>query len=405
MIVHRAAWVLPIAAPPIRAGWVAVDGDRIASYGAGDAPPSAAVATPPAGGDPVAIMPALVNAHTHLELSFLQGQVPPSPSFGAWMQQLVEVRRASGNPFAVEILQRIREAIEEARGTGTGLIGDVSNTLATVPALRDARMPAHVFHEVLGFNLPDAAAHVVTARQRIDAVTGMDPSVRISIAPHAPYSVSPALFTSIATEVAACRSSVHLAESPDEVTFLADGGGPIRGALEAIGAWNPDWRVPHCGPVEYLDRFGLLSDRLLVVHGVQLSDAELARLASAGATLVTCPRSNRWVGVGDPPVARFYASGVRVAIGTDSLASVDDLNVFAEMAAIHRLSPSIPARAILASATTNGAEALGFGTDYGTIEAGKRAALLAVRVPAGLEDVEEYLVGGIDPPDVQWLNP
>jgi aminodeoxyfutalosine deaminase len=404
LIVHHAAWVLPIATPPIRDGWVAVAGDRIASYGAGDAPRSAAVATPRSSGDPVVIMPALVNAHTHLELSFLQGQVPPSRWFGEWMQKLVAVRRASGNPLAVEILERLREAIQEARRFGTGLIGDISNTLATVPALRDAGMPAHVFHEVLGFNLPDPAAHVVTARQRIAAVAGMDPSVRISLAPHAPYSVSPALFASIATEVAACRSSVHLAESPEEVAFLADGGGPIRGALEAIGAWNPEWRAPHCGPVEYLDRFGLLSDRLLVVHGVQLSDAELVRLASTGSTLVTCPRSNRWVGGGDPPVARFYASGVRVAIGTDSLASVDDLNVFAEMAAIRRLSPSVPARAILASATTNGAEALGFGSEYGTIEPGKRVSLLRVHVPAGLADVEEYLVGGIDPADVQWLT-
>jgi cytosine/adenosine deaminase-related metal-dependent hydrolase len=356
-------------------------------------------------GDAVAIMPALVNAHTHLELSYLQGQVPPSASFGAWVQKLVEVRRTTGNPFAVEILHRSREAIDDSRRFGTGLIGDISNTLATVPALRDAGMPAHVFHEVLGFNLPDPAAHVATARQRIAEMVGIDPLVRISVAPHAPYSVSPALFTSIATEVAACLSSVHLAESPEEVAFLGDGGGPIREALEAMGAWNPAWPVPHCGPVEYLDRFGLLSDRLLVVHGVQLSDAELARLASVGSTLVTCPRSNRWVGVGDPPVARFYASGVRVAIGTDSLASVADLNVFAEMAAIRRLSPSIPARAILASATVHGAEALGFGNDYGTIETGKRAALLAVRVPAALTDVEEYLVGGVEPADVHWLHP
>ena len=156
--------------------------------------------------------------------------------------------------------------------------------------------------------------------------------------------------------------------------------------------------------MEYIDRFGLLSDRLLVVHGVRLSGDELARLAAVGATLVTCPRSNRWVGVGDPPVERFYGSGVRVAIGTDSLASVDDLSVFAEMAAIRRLSPAIPARAILASATVNGAEALGFGSDFGTIEPGKRAALLAVRVPPDVGDVEEYLVRGIEPDRLAWLE-
>jgi cytosine/adenosine deaminase-related metal-dependent hydrolase len=403
LIVHRAAWVLPIAGPPIRDGWVAVDGDRIAACGGGE-PPAGPAAPPPFDGNPLVIMPALVNAHTHLELSYLQGQVPPASWFGEWMQKLVEVRRGYTNPFAPEILERIRAAIQEARRFGTGVIGDISNTLATVPALGEAGMPAHVFHEVLGFNLADPAAHVSAARQRVDALAGMDASVRLSIAPHAPYSVSPALFASISKEVAACRSSVHLGESPEEVAFLADGGGPIRGALEAIGAWNPDWTAPECGPVEYVDRFGLLSDRLLVVHGVRLSGDELARLAAAGATLVTCPRSNRWVGAGDPPVERFYGSGVRVAIGTDSLASVETLSVFAEMAAIRRLSAAIPARAIVASATINGAEALGFGSDFGTIEPGKRAALLGVRVPPGVGDVEEYLVRGIEPDRLAWLE-
>ena len=106
-----------------------------------------------------------------------------------------------------------------------------------------------------------------------------------------------------------------------------------------LGAWNPSWEVPACGPVEYLDRLGMVNRDLIAVHGVQFTDADLSRLAAAGATLVTCPRSNRWTGAGTPPVDRFYASGVRVAVGTDSLASVDDLNLFAELAEIRRLRP------------------------------------------------------------------
>ena len=148
----------------------------------------------------------------------------------------------------------------------------------------------------------------------------------------------------------------------------------------------------------------MLSEHLLAVHGVHLSYRDLVQLAAAGATLVTCPRSNHWVGAGSPPVERFYASGVRVAIGTDSLASVEDLNVFAEMAAIRRISPAVPARTILESATRIGAEALGFGSEFGTIEPGKQAALLAVQVPADVEDVEEYLVGGIAPGQLVWLD-
>jgi 5-methylthioadenosine/S-adenosylhomocysteine deaminase len=137
---------------------------------------------------------------------------------------------------------------------------------------------------------------------------------------------------------------------------------------------------------------------------VHFTDAELARLAAAGATVVTCPRSNRWTGAGVAPVDRFYTSGVRIAVGTDSLASVDDLNLFAELAEMRRLAPAVPAPHILESATLAGAAALGFGAELGSIAPGKRAQLLAVRLPTGLADVEEYLLSGVEPSDVRWLD-
>ena len=143
---------------------------------------------------------------------------------------------------------------------------------------------------------------------------------------------------------------------------------------------------------------------LLAVHGVHFDDAELSRLAAAGSTLVSCPRSNRWTGAGDPPVERFYASGVRVAVGTDSLASVEDLNLFAELAALRSLAPDVPAASLLRSATLAGAEALGFASELGSIEPGKRAELIAVRLPDNVADVEEYLVSGVVSDDISWLD-
>ena len=134
-----------------------------------------------------------------------------------------------------------------------------------------------------------------------------------------------------------------------------------------------------------------------------LSDIELRRLAAVGATLVTCPRSNRWTGAGTPPISRFYASGVRVAIGTDSLASAPDLSVFAELAEIRRLDPSQPPATLLRSATRAGAEALGW-SSRGAIAEGMDASLIAVRCPTTVDDVEEYLVNGIASADVRWLS-
>jgi cytosine/adenosine deaminase-related metal-dependent hydrolase len=151
-------------------------------------------------------------------------------------------------------------------------------------------------------------------------------------------------------------------------------------------------------------RTSWISRRTLAVHAVQASGADLAILASRGVTIVTCPRSNEWVGAGIPPVEAFYRSGARVAIGTDSLASVADLNLFSEVAALRRLAPGVSPASLLRSATLAGAEALGFGRTHGAIEPGRRAALIAVMVPPGTTDVEEYLVSGIEPGLVRWIS-
>jgi 5-methylthioadenosine/S-adenosylhomocysteine deaminase len=127
-------------------------------------------------------------------------------------------------------------------------------------------------------------------------------------------------------------------------------------------------------------------------------------LKKLDATVVTCPRSNRWVGVGYPPLERFYRSGVTVAIGTDSLASVEDLNLFSELKTMRYLAPAIPARKLLESATLVGAKALGLERELGSITPGKQAGLLAVALPKGVADVEEYLVSGIEPSQITWVN-
>lgn len=103
-------------------------------------------------------------------------------------------------------------------------------------------------------------------------------------------------------------------------------------------------------------------------------------------------------------MAAFFESGVNVAVGTDSLASAQDLNLFAELAAMHRLAPGVEPSRLLRSATINGATALGFDRDFGSIAPGKRAALLAVSIPSGTTDVEQYLVSGIFPDRIQWVE-
>jgi cytosine/adenosine deaminase-related metal-dependent hydrolase len=298
----------------------------------------------------------------------------------------------------------IHDAIREVRSSGTVAVGDISNSLAGVEPMTAAGLRGMVFHELLGFGERDGALIEATRRRREAAARH---GVRISLAPHAPYSTSVELFKAIreAVNSSDCAiTSVHLGESPEEIELLDKGTGPWRSMLQMIGAWRDDWEIPACGPVQFLERHGLLDSRTLVVHGVQLDDPSLQRLRALDATLVTCPRSNRWVGVGYPPVERFYRSGVAVAVGTDSLASVEDLNLFSELKTMRWLAPSLPARSLLESATLVGAKALGLDAHLGSITPGKSAELIAVRLPGPVEDVEEYLVGGITGEQITWLN-
>jgi cytosine/adenosine deaminase-related metal-dependent hydrolase len=300
------------------------------------------------------------------------------------------------------------------RAAGTALAGEVTNSLDAVSALEHADIGGALFHELLGFRPADPVAPVHDALARLDelerreqefhwpdeagAKTASAVKARVArhstVVAHAPYSTSPALFKEIARHRGDAPLSVHLGESSDEIEFLHTGRGPFRHLLEELGVWDPSWQAPGCDPVEYLQRLGYLHEGCLVVHGTHLTAKDRDMIREADAVVVTCPRSNAWVGVGLPPVTRFYDEGLRVAIGTDSLASSPTLSMFDELAELRRIAPEVDAGRLLESATRVGAEALGF-PDFGTLAPGQRAVFATVRVPGGITDVEEYLVSGV----------
>ena len=397
---------------PLRDAWVSVSDGRVVAVGEGR-PPGPATDL----GD-VALMPGLVNAHTHLELSWMAGLVPPAASMDAWIRKLMQVRRAGPAGGEDELVATMARAVSQMRATGTVLIGEISNTLASVPVLNSAGCDAAVFHEILGFNPADPVAIVSEAWKRVEekrplrSFSGTEAKTTsevFAVVGHAPYSTAPALFAEIARlHLGPGPLSVHVAESLEEVEFLRKGRGPIREMLKLLGVWDSTWEPPQCGPVEYLRRLGYLQPGTLLVHCVHLTAAELDEVRDAGAVIVTCPRSNVWVGGGVPPLSRFYGAGLPVAIGTDSLASTETLNMFDELAALRRLAPEVDAARLLDSATRVGAEALGFGQHYGTISEGRRARFATVALPPDIgargEDVEEYLVSGVSAAAIGQLD-
>ena len=398
-VVYTAAWVVPVAGPPIRNGWVAVGEDRISALGPRDALVGRADAVVDLGD--VALLPGLVNAHAHLELSWARGRVPPAGAMPKWVRALLRARAEA----SADDPDPVGAALEEMRACGTVAVGDVGNTVAAHGALARCPLEAVWFHELVGFLGHRAPQLLREAEARVEALPP-SPHVRPRLAAHAPYSVSPALLREVGRrrEGGAGRpTTVHVGESVEEVQFLRDGTGAWRALLEDLGSWDPEWQPPAVGPVEYLAALGVLGPGAMAVHGVQLGPAELDTLASLEVTLVTCPRSNRWTGAGDPPVADFYASGARVALGTDSLASVPDLNLFAEMAALRELAPMVPAARLLESATIQGARALGLEDEFGSLEPGKRAAIVSVALAAAVDDIEGHLVSGVDPSRLGWV--
>jgi cytosine/adenosine deaminase-related metal-dependent hydrolase len=355
-----ARWVFPVSAPPLEGGTVTIANERI-------------VAVEPHGtrradldlGD-AAVLPGLVNAHTHLDLSGLRGLAPPSPDFVGWLKQVIEHRRRRSPE---QVRADIEAGLAECLRTGTTLLGDISGDGGSWDVLAEAPVRTVVFREMLG--LPEHRAS--GAWERLDrwlASRDATPTCRPGVSPHAPYSVRSSLFFAAATR--GWPVAVHLAETVEEQELLVLRSGPFVPFLRDLGVWTPD------GLAEDTDHVLRLLNGLsptLLVHGNFLNaSAAIPRNAS----LVYCPRTHAAFGHPPHPFLDFLARGVRVALGTDSLASNPDLDLLAEARFLHRRRPEVPGATLLRMATLSGTEALGWADVTGSLDVGKSADLVVL---------------------------
>jgi len=381
-----ASWVVTVAGPPLRDGRVAVEESRIAWVGRAGDPGEPAAPVRDLG--PGVLLPGLVNAHCHLELSHLRGRVPTAPGFVPWIEALVAARAAGDG---AEARAEAAEAIRRLETNGTAAVGDVSNTLAHLDLLAGSSLQAVVFLELLAWDPAAAEATLASADRRLAALTPA-PNVRMRLAAHAPYSVSPALFAALVARGG--PAALHLAESPAESAFLAVGEGDWPGFLARRGLGHVPFQPPGLSPVRYVDALGALGRGLVAAHGVQVDAADRALLARRGVHVALCPRSNRNLGVGTAPVPELLAAGVPLCLGTDSLASVESLDLLEDAALLFRQFPDLDPAVLVRAATLGGARALGLESDLGAIAPGRRAALAFAAAASAPDDPSRYLLSG-----------
>jgi aminodeoxyfutalosine deaminase len=316
------------------------------------------------------LLPGLVNAHTHLELSGLAGLVPPAGDFVDWLLEMVSLRPDQLRTGGAEASKR---AVADMVTGGTALVGDITNTGKARADLAEAELSAVSLWEALGSAKAQPPPPEFLWRGAcLEAV---------AVAAHAPYSVPARRLQVLKALAGTLPFCMHLAESVAEMEFTSGVGAQgkrLEEFLDARGVRRDDLGLTAPRPLGHLLALGLLDEHTLLVHGVQLDQSEVPDLAASGASLCVCPRSNLGLTGSLAPLEELMAAGVNLALGTDSLASCPDLSLWREMSALAQAKPVLTPEAILTMATAGGAKALGLGSHFGAIKPGAAGPLAFV---------------------------
>jgi cytosine/adenosine deaminase-related metal-dependent hydrolase len=371
-----ARWLLPIEGLPIERGAVLVAPDgRLQAVGR-DAEVPRPVDVPAAEFNDAAILPGLVNTHTHLELTGFEGQVAEN-DFPAWIRRLRQLK-TTRKPD--DYLEAARKGLAACYATGVTTVADTGDSGAVFRVLLEADGSGVAYQEVFGPHPAQVDEALASLQGRVRELSHLvTDRVRIGVSPHAPYTVSGPLFSAVASWARGERLplAVHVAESPAEAQFLLAGTGPFADGWLARGIPLPSSMGQT--PVEWLARHGVLSQDSLCIHAVQIGPGDIRRLAAAGAAVAHCPLSNQAHGHGQAPVRALLDAGIRVGLGTDSVVSVGRLDLLAEARAAASLA-LLGATQLLELCTLGGAQAIGIEKETGSLVPGKWADCTVIRL-------------------------
>jgi len=364
----RAGRVHPVTAPAIEDGAVLVDADgRIAAVG-----PNAKVPKP-AGVQslhfPAAeLLPGLVNCHTHLELTHLGGGAQyDEPEFLAWIRRIRELKEATS---AEAFYEAALAGIRDCWARGVTCVAETGSTGAVLRALHDLGGRGIVYQEVFGPDPAQSAASMAALESAVRPLRRLATAqLVLGVSPHAPYTVSAPLYGAVAAfaQREQLPIAVHIAESREETALIRDGVGPFA---EALRARSIAVEARRASPIAFLVQRGVIQRGTLCIHCVQADESDVALLRAAGAAVAHCPRSNAAHRHGRMPLGLFRNAGVPVGLGTDSVVSVGELDLWAEAEAA-----GLTGDASLRMLTIEGARALGWESEIGSLEVGKAADL------------------------------
>ncbi len=390
--------------PPIRHGSVLIgsDGRIQAVGGAGEVPGPPGVDS--SHWPDAVVLPGLVNTHTHLELTGFAG-LAEEADFPAWIRR-IRALKAERSP--ADFLAAARAGLLDCFAAGVTTVADTGDSGAVIEALAEAGGSGIAYHEVFGPHPDQVQESMEGLRRRVGELRRFAAGrVRLGVSPHAPYTVSGPLYAAVAdfAEAEGLPIAVHLAESEAESSLMGSASGPFAEAWKLRGIPLP--ALPGRSPVAWLDEHGVLGERTLAIHAVQADADDLLRLARTRTGVAHCPLSNRRHGHGAAPLDAFLGAGLRVGVGTDSVASVGELDLLAEARAARALA-GLTAQEALGLVTSGAARALGLEGEVGTLRPGLWGDVAVVRIDptddadtaqeaalaSGPDDVEETTIGG-----------
>lgn len=367
----RFGYLLTMQGDEMREGQLVIEQGKIKSITATSGEPGSSIDL-----SDCLVLPGFINAHCHLALSALYAKVPKTRKFTDWILSLIEQDKVIGRE---ERVRRLHEGADALIRSGVTTLADYLSRPELLEEYAALPFRQVVFLETLGFHRSMAQTVIENLESILKVRDCQNGLLKLGIAPHAPYSTSPALFQGLRqlADKYHCPYSSHVAEFPEEIRFLRDGGGEIYDLLQKRGVYDDGWKPPGKTPLQYLDDLRAL-DSLVAVHLNHLQD-DVNLMADKFVTGVFCPGSTRWFGRKQwMPVRKLLNQGIPVGIGTDSLASNDSFDFFKELRTAEEMLPDLSRQEILEMATRRGAEALGLKTGY--LAPGMPADLIALRV-------------------------